>query len=286
MVRDQTGSGMLSALIGVAIAGIVAAGLAQFLGHSFQANGKLEADGERESIRRVLLTNLDCAETLGPVTVVGRRRTFPNCSSTNLRLFNNLKNPITANDYSIGRWQLQSVCTALGLEVRLVKPDKSGGYAKDPLTGKALDANHPRAVLFGDGTELCQDYFVGTSAKKVISGMVNVYWLNGQTNSNQVRVTFPFSCRNPVAVTQTSADSIACSDPANASVLGRCYNMPGTTSEDLLSRAYNVTSSGMDVALSTHSGVCVNVPGSNPLGSPCGSSSLPYPVTYIVTCDP
>lgn len=130
--------------------------------------------------------------------------------------------------------------------------------------------------------ECCQASGGGAS----FSGIANVQFNNGNGHSEWTEVSFPFPCDNPVVVTQSAFDSIACSDASNPSVLGFCTAHPvGTATSQDIHSYYALTTTGFKVLLSGMSGVCTGVSGAAPPGTPCFATSPLYPVAYHVKCN-
>lgn len=154
----------------------------------------------------------------------------------------------------------------------------------DPSRTICSTTNADTGITEGQVSADCCPLADSSSGQQTFSGRVSVGFNNGQGHSNFATVNFPFPCQNPIIVTQSVADSIACSDISNPQALGYCSSGTGTTSQDLKSYYLNVTSASFQVLLSGESGVCTGISGSNPIGTPCAATSPLYPVNYIVTC--
>lgn len=107
------------------------------------------------------------------------------------------------------------------------------------------------------------------SCKPLYKGVTNVFYTNGQSNSQLTHVTLPVSCPNPAIVTQTYTESVACGTGSGPAT---CVNNPGTTSTDVHSRVGGITNNGFDVFLSADDAVWV------------GASSPAFSVAWQVTC--
>jgi hypothetical protein len=141
---SEAGNTLLIALIGAVVAGGVMLSVTQLMKSGFKSSRHIEIKDERSSIRRTILDNLDCKQTLNPA---GTPPVPTTCA---------LKNKRGEAMTKIGEWTLDATCTSAGLQITAAQSLGNGQFKKDPLT--QMDLNGP---LFPENGYPCQEFYGG-----------------------------------------------------------------------------------------------------------------------------
>jgi hypothetical protein len=155
----EAGISVVEALIGVGISASAATLFFGFLGDKEKSVRALDLRYELTEIRSSLRSHIDCGETLKsflpkPVTT---------CTGAIVVKAKNKTDLVAATGTDFGSWRITPQCErvkgGLGLTFIATRPDSSGGFKTDPITGTKLDRRSPLARLFPDEARLCGEYF-------------------------------------------------------------------------------------------------------------------------------
>jgi len=166
----EYGGSLIGSLVAVAIASVIAAGLATVYSRGFTYQTHLEQRTDQMGIRDLLASSIDCRATLASAGI-NEDTPGSSCASTSapggqvgpfLRLYRRtssgpkaLTGPLAANGSArLGRFDVRASCsgTERTLVVRLARVNEDGTNKKDAMTGKEQGWDARNALVFGDPT--------------------------------------------------------------------------------------------------------------------------------------
>lgn len=158
--RCQWGFGLIELLVSVGLLAVIGMGVSKMMGLSFKAQGSLELRSDREAIKRMLLSVVDCNASV----------TTSTCTNTgdivSLSRVNSNAPYITASGgLKMGRWTVRAECggPGEGVVLRVARPKPGTGinstnmddFFPDPSTGAAYTWADDQSLLFPEGVEIC-----------------------------------------------------------------------------------------------------------------------------------
>ena len=177
----ESGFSLVSAIVGVGLVGMIAAGLATLFTRSSQMQNRVEKRAELLAVTQSLRDAVDCKATFANagynLASIGSGCSSTSTSQTSpwIQLYRTTRTGSAAlttaysssNGYhKIGNFTLRASCSAgeESLIIRAARPLPGGGFAKDPVSGAAMDWSWPQGLLTGGWSEgsvpLCQSVFV------------------------------------------------------------------------------------------------------------------------------
>lgn len=188
--RNDSGFSLVAALVSAAIIGILAVALSRMYSAGILAGRSTELRADLQSIKKVINDTVDCSQTVNPLCAGGvcAPGIVPTCPTGTVAVYKHSQTSgallIDSGGTTYGSWTLTATCTSHGINVQATRPNGTGGYFKDQLTGRLLDDNFVPGRIFytgssGNGTALCQSYFAGSPSKHAMVVMPNSFPITG-----------------------------------------------------------------------------------------------------------
>jgi type II secretory pathway pseudopilin PulG len=141
---------LVSTMVGLAIAGILALVLAQMIVNAKKTSRAIQNDVDLNMTKMTIMNRIDCIKTLGITSTT----TLPlNCTEFSSVTLKSHTNTVIAPSGKLGPWNIAAKCTANEL---IVKASRSGN---DPLTGKLYSSLPAATDIFRGTSDFCRQYF-------------------------------------------------------------------------------------------------------------------------------
>lgn len=156
---------LISALVGLAVAGVVTVAMMNTLDTTMRSQKRLELRADREAIKQLMLSAVSCTETIPPEgcaanePVEVKRRTHSGDSRALVKI------PSGAHGTRIGAFAVTAYCNADGdgIIVRAARLKKgrsfdsveSSDFVSDPITGKIGTWQDDDSRIFPKDADLC-----------------------------------------------------------------------------------------------------------------------------------
>lgn len=217
--KSQSGFSIASAMIGMAVTGVAAAGFLNMYSNTSRAAKSSGLRLDLQGVHRQISERLSCPVTMASF---GSARPIPCNGDVVLRDSNN--NPLFRNG-RIGAWTISARCEVRsgqnGLSIFATMKDRQGRFMKDPLNPSLiLNQDSPISRLFSDGMRPCQGYFDALPAFRTCPNPTDyIAGVNFETQQLDCR---PTSVADPSAyISQVSSPAWSCGG-ANVPVYATC----------------------------------------------------------------